>query len=168
MAWYVIVLVNPKDTKGEGRAEVKQFANAAAYQSAVGAAPDSVLPAGWQTSAGFPNQLEAQSVANKYNQLPLSQRQAGSGTPLAPSAGQFGTQALANPLDALKYMANFFNALTQPQTWLRVAEVLVGGMLVYVALKATMTPGGVPVASRKASHTFKDTGKKLAKLAIEK
>lgn len=76
--------------------------------------------------------------------------------------------AVSNPLDFLGSIADFFHRLTEAQTWLRVGEVAAGLMLIYIALKATMTPGGVPVASRKAGGTFKDAGMKLAKVAILK
>jgi hypothetical protein len=76
--------------------------------------------------------------------------------------------AVTNPLNFLGNIADFFHRLTEAQTWLRVGEVVAGLMLIYIALKATMTPGGVPVASRKAGGTFKEAGKKLAKVAILK
>ena len=83
-----------------------------------------------------------------------------------PGAAAKGAENVyANPLTAI---GTFFGNLMNPNTWLRVAEVLAGLMILYVALKASMTPGGVPVASRKASHTFKDSSKWVAKKVIFK
>jgi hypothetical protein len=85
-----------------------------------------------------------------------------------PNAVGSAAASVKNPLDFLGNIADFFHRLTEAQTWLRVGEVVAGLMLIYIALKATMTPGGVPVASRKAGGTFKDAGVKLAKIAILK
>lgn len=83
-----------------------------------------------------------------------------------PQAAATGAEKVyANPLTAV---GTFFGNLMNPHTWLRVAEVLAGMMILYVALKASMTPGGVPVASRKAGGTFKDSGKWIAKKVIFK
>jgi hypothetical protein len=165
LAWYVILLMDPNDPKGTVHAEVTQFKDAADYTAHTGTNPDKVLPDAWQGLNGFPNRLAAAAVAAKFNALPADQRQAGSGK--IQTSSSF-LPSLTNPLDSLKFLADFFHRLTQPQTWIRVTEVGIGALLIYLALKAVMTPGGVPVASRNAAHTFKDTGKKLAKLAVYK
>jgi hypothetical protein len=83
----------------------------------------------------------------------------------ATAAAKAGEKATySDPLDYLQNIGDFFNRLTQPQTYVRIAEGLVGILLVYVAIKAVVTPGGVPVASRKAGSTFKDAGKHILEI----
>jgi hypothetical protein len=53
--------------------------------------------------------------------------------------------------------------LTQPNIWLRAAEVVAGFLLLYIGLKAAVSPGGVQPATRSAGQTAKSTGKALAK-----
>ena len=62
--------------------------------------------------------------------------------PGAAAAGaEHAIDVLKNPLELLKYPADFFHALTQASTWIRVAEFAVGAMLIYVGIKAVLTPG---------------------------
>lgn len=57
--------------------------------------------------------------------------QANAGNPLAA-----GLQA--SNLGGLNAIGDFFNRLTQPNTWLRVGEFAAGALLVYIGLTATM------------------------------
>lgn len=58
-------------------------------------------------------------------------------TPNAIAQGaENATSFFHNPLDYLKYPAEFLHALTEPQTWVRVAEVLIGAMLIYAGIRA--------------------------------
>lgn len=57
---------------------------------------------------------------------------------------------LNNPLDLLKYPADFFYRLTQPGTWIRVAEFVVGGMLIYVGVRALVNPAPAVQGAKKA------------------
>lgn len=83
-----------------------------------------------------------------------------------PGAAAKGAESIyANPLVAI---GTFFGNLMNPHTWLRVAEVLAGMMILYVALKASMTPGGAPAATKKTGGSMKDAGKYIAKKAIFK
>jgi hypothetical protein len=79
---------------------------------------------------------------------------------------------LTNPLDWLKYPADFFHRLTEASTWIRVGEFVVGGMLIYVGLKALLTPGqqsairstkkaagGIKGAVTKTAQTVTPTGR---------
>jgi hypothetical protein len=144
MAWYVVLLSNVNATTiGDVHAQVAQFADAAAYTQTTGADPASVLPAGWQTAAGFPTQARAQAVASRYNALPAGQRSAG-GKPLAPSVIP---PLIKNPL------SNLFNLTGGPFSqnfWIRAAEVVLGLGLIIVGL-AHIAPGSaVADIARKA------------------
>jgi hypothetical protein len=77
---------------------------------------------------------------------------------------------LANPANDIGAAANlagvgaigdFFNRITEPNTWLRVGEVVVGLLILYIGLKATtaQTPVGNAVKSAAAP------AKKAAKFA---
>ena len=57
---------------------------------------------------------------------------------------------LHNPLSGI---ADFFHRLTEASTWVRVGEVLGGFLLVYIGLKASMTPGGASVATQNVRKT---------------
>jgi hypothetical protein len=138
-----------------------------AYHNATGADPSNVLPDAWQGTNGFATKLQAQAVAARFNALPPDQKQIGSGVPLAPSVATI-PKVVTNPLDFLKELADLAHRLTEPATWLRVAEVVAGLTILYVALKAVTTPGGAQVATRKAGSTFKDAGKYVTKKVVFK
>jgi hypothetical protein len=79
-----------------------------------------------------------------------------------PNAAAKGAEGLnAGPLAPLADIGDFFHRLTEGSTWVRVGEVLGGLLLVYVAIKAITTPGGVPVASRGVKNTAVSIGKKI-------
>lgn len=92
-------------------------------------------------SVAFPTRLvfftsEAAAAA-------FSKSQGGSGerTPAGKAGGQAalnaGSKAVAavgNPLDWLSNIGQFFSALTQANTWIRITKVLVGGVLVVAGL----------------------------------
>lgn len=50
------------------------------------------------------------------------------------NAGSKAAAAVGNPLDWLSNIGQFFSALTQPNLWLRVSKVLLGGVLVVAGL----------------------------------
>ena len=92
--------------------------------------------------------------------------QAGSLLGQIPGAAAKGAESVyANPLTAI---GTFFGNLMNPKTWLRVAEVLAGVMILYVALKASMTPGGVPQASKKTGGSLKGAAEYVGKKVIFK
>lgn len=45
---------------------------------------------------------------------------------------------ITNPLGGIAAVGDFFNRLTQPNTWLRVGEFAAGGLLIYLGLSATL------------------------------
>src|SRR5947209_7351456 len=68
------------------------------------------------------------------------------------------TFALPNPLSGLNAVGDFFYRLTEAQTWVRVAEVGAGVLLLYMGLKAVVTPGGQHVARRTVRDTAHSVG----------
>lgn len=120
------------------------FASAAAYQ----AADPSLSTVGNQ--AGYTTRAAAEAEANLLNTgnaATATQNQA-SGPPAnlntSPSAvgarvkaagGTVGSvPSIANPLDWLANIGQFFSALTQPNLWLRITKVALGGVLVVAGL----------------------------------
>jgi len=77
-----------------------------------------------------------------------------------------GTQDLhlPNPLHGLEAVGDFFNRLSQGQTWVRVGEVALGGILVYAGIRA-LTHGS-PAVGSGARQTASKPVKKVAKAAI--
>jgi hypothetical protein len=57
-------------------------------------------------------------------------------------------------LGGIAAVGDFFSRLSEPNTWLRIAEVAVGGLLIYVSLKA-MFPGTVGAAAHSAGTVAK-------------
>jgi preprotein translocase subunit SecF len=95
------------------------------------ATPDSAAYQQWQ-AAGYVEtvtQAQAQAVAAKLNK---------------DVAKQTAVPGLDNlhPLTGIDAVGDFFSRLTEPNTWLRIGEFAIGGILLYVALKA-MFPGAV-------------------------
>lgn len=72
-----------------------------------------------------------------------------------------GTGAGLAPLGGIAGIGDFFGRLTEASTWIRVAEVLAGGLILYLGLKAVVTPAGKNVGPR----TAKQTGQSIAKTA---
>lgn len=66
-------------------------------------------------------------------------------------AGATGAAA-ADSLSGINAIGDFFQRLTQSATWVRVAEVVVGGLVLYVGLKGLTsgTPVGNAVKSAKS------------------
>jgi hypothetical protein len=61
-------------------------------------------------------------------------------------------------LGGISAIGDFFNRLTQPNTWIRVGEVVAGILLVYLGLSATMRG----TEAQRQFTTVKNTGKKIA------
>jgi hypothetical protein len=74
-----------------------------------------------------------------------------------------GGGGISNPLSGVNAIGDFFNRLTQPNTWVRVGEVVAGVLLVYLGLSATMR--GTEVG--KQTHKVVSTGKKVAKVVAK-
>lgn len=80
-------------------------------------------------------------------------------------------QAVTSPVDALtgiNAIGDFFNRLTQSATWVRVGEVVAGGLLLYLGLKAVVAPSGANVGRQTVKSTASNIAsgvKKAAELA---
>lgn len=64
-----------------------------------------------------------------------------------PGTGGSGGVHVPNPISGVKDVAGFVSALSNPNTWLRVAEVVVGLLLVGVGVNAMLK--GAPVNAAK-------------------
>lgn len=65
---------------------------------------------------------------------------------------------VSNTLSGLNAIGDFFGRLTESQTWVRVGEVVAGGLILYLGLKAIVTPAGRDVGRQ----TVKDTAGHIA------
>lgn len=74
-----------------------------------------------------------------------------------------GTQAVTDVASAGDWVARLTGWLGQGAIWLRIAEVAAGMLVLYIGLKATVTPPGQAPARTATKQTFK-----LAKKAIIK
>lgn len=68
----------------------------------------------------------------------------------------------SNPLEDV---GNFFRALTQSSTWVRVGEVLAGGILLYAGVRALAQ--GSPIAGTQARKAVTRPAKKVATKAVK-
>lgn len=58
------------------------------------------------------------------------------------------------PISGLAAIGDFFARLTEANTWIRVGEFLAGGIILYVGLKAIVTPPGQKVSHQTAVKTL--------------
>ena len=63
-------------------------------------------------------------------------------------------------------VGDFFHRLTEPQTWTRVAEVGVGGILLFAGIKALTHGAGSDVAVKSATKPVRSTSAKVAKVVV--
>ena len=120
--------------------------------------------AGYGSSSGYATKLQAAAVAAKYNSKSASERETPGSKPFAPSVlGPGGKLGITNPLGGINAIGDFFNRLTQPNTWIRVGEVVTGVLLVYLGLSAAMRG---TEAQRQISKV-KSTTKKVAAVAAK-
>jgi hypothetical protein len=114
-------------------------------------------PKGAYGGKSYPTQHAAQVEATKLNN---------SESGLAPAASAAANAAASGTLSGLNSLAG---NLTNSHTWERVAEFVVGVILMYVGIKALATPGGASVAQQNLKKTAKNVvfgpPKKIAKVA---
>jgi hypothetical protein len=101
----------------------------------------------------FTSKADAQK-ANPSGGSLADQISAGIGAGLQTDVGVLGAasraaNAVSNPMQGLADIGNFFHALTEKGTWIRVAEFGVGAILLYVGIKAA-TGGGSPTQSARS------------------
>ncbi len=69
------------------------------------------------------------------------------GIPGLTPAAQSALNTATAPVAAATTIPDFLTRLEEPQTWLRVAEVILGGILLIVAIKGMMDPITKPVTN---------------------
>jgi hypothetical protein len=111
---------------------------------------------------GYSNRLLATQAANQYNKNPGAATGAAQdpGILTNPSGNIPGSPTLSNPLGGINAIGDFFNRLTQPNTWIRVGEVAAGILLVYLGLSATMRG----TEAQRAVQSVKHAGKKAVEI----
>jgi hypothetical protein len=70
-----------------------------------------------------------------------------------------------NPLSGVQEIGDFFHRLTEKATWVRVVEVLAGGVLVYAGVRALAQ--GSPVVGSGARKSVTKPVRKVAKTAVK-
>lgn len=101
--------------------------------------------------------LQAMQAAIRANHWPPANANAGGASPVP---GQISNEAgKAANVTGVTAIGDFFNRLTEENTWIRVGEVLAGLLLLYLGLKASMsnTAGGRAVQS--TTNTVKKVGR---------
>ena len=80
-------------------------------------------------------------------------------------AGRAKQDLPPNPLGGINAVGDFFHRMTEPQTWVRVGEVAVGGILLFAGIRALAHgSGGVP--GRAAAKPVKSVAKTAVKAAV--
>lgn len=91
--------------------------------------------AGWHELNIAGNATEAQAAAEAKREFPNGAAPTNAGiTPQRVASTAAQEAGVSNPLDFLGEIGDFFTRLTQGNTWIRIAKVLVGGVLVLVGL----------------------------------
>jgi hypothetical protein len=80
-----------------------------------------------------------------------------------PGTPVVGNVHVPNPLTGINAVGDFFSRLTEAQTWTRVGEVLLGGILVYAGVRALSH--GSPTVGANARKTATRPVTKAAKAA---
>lgn len=77
-----------------------------------------------------------------------------------PGEAKGGIGPIPNPLSGITSVVDFLKLLTKPQTWQRVAEFVVGGILIAVGVSAMLRPQAEKLASKiPAAAKFDTRGK---------
>lgn len=87
-----------------------------------------------------------------------------SGTSTLPANVATAGSKIAN-IGGVQAIGDFFNRLTQANTWIRVGEVAAGLLLLYLGLNAAMKGTTAGNAVRSGTQTVKNTGRKAVEAA---
>src|ERR1700749_2683034 len=104
--------------------------------------------AGW---VGFPTQALAENFAKK-----------GADATARTAADKGATTALGG----INAIGDFFNRLTEANTWIRVGEVVAGVLLVYLGLKATMSGTAAGNVVKQTTAPVKKAAKAAGAAAV--
>ncbi len=126
----------------------------------------------WGPQANPPAQLQGFLMGGPFQTLLAARtykNAIGTGA-IAPPAGTpiVGDLHIPNPLTGINAIGDFFQRLTQKQTWERVGEVALGGILIYAGLRA-VTHGNPAVGStarKSAVRPVKKVAKGVASVAV--
>jgi hypothetical protein len=80
--------------------------------------------------------------------------------------GQQTSSETGIPLTGLAAIGDFFHKITLPQTWTRVAEVGVGGILLYAGLRALGHQTSPNVATKHAVRPVRKVARTTAKVVV--
>jgi len=69
------------------------------------------------------------------------------------------------PLAPLGSIGDFFHRLTEKETWTRVGEVALGGILIYAGIRALSSGTAAGVATKHATAPVKKVAKTVTKVA---
>lgn len=109
-------------------------------------------PYDWSTAQGVAAGLAHEAGTTPSGTNPLTTAQ---------QAGKGATTALGG----LSAIGDFFNRLTEANTWLRVGEVVAGLLLLYIGLNAAMRGTAAGNAVQSATRTTKNVAKKTVETA---
>ena len=76
------------------------------------------------------------------------------------------TTGLENAIPGVTDIGDFFHRLTEKQTWLRVGEVIFGGIILWAGVKALTSQTAVGAAASGAKNVAKKPAKAVAKVAV--
>jgi hypothetical protein len=82
------------------------------------------------------------------------------------TTGQQAASGATSALGGINAIGDFFNRLTEKNTWLRVGEVVAGLLLLYIGLKATTSGTAVGNIVKQNVDTAKRAGKTVAAGAV--
>lgn len=116
------------------------------------------LATGWHAYGSMQQMLAA--IQKNHWPPPDSSKGLLGGSP-APAPGQPAiSNAVSSNLGGLQAVGDFFNRLTEANTWIRVGEVVAGLLLLYLGVNALFKG----TAAGNAVDSVKNTGKKVARV----
>jgi hypothetical protein len=73
--------------------------------------------------------------------------------------GTIGGLKIGNPLSGVNAIGDFFNRLSEKATWIRVGEVIVGGVILFIGIHALASGTAVSNASKAVAKPAKKASK---------
>jgi hypothetical protein len=111
------------------------------------------------------NQAQVYALEQSTGQTPYPTKAAAQ-SKAASKNQNVGGSGTGNPLQGIAAIGDFFQRLTQPQTWVRVGEVALGGILVYAGVRALSHGSAVVSASRPVTRPVKKATKAAVSVAV--
>lgn len=111
----------------------------------------------------YPNQLLARAAENRAGQLAAQHVYRGSNVSPGPGGTNLpknqGPPNVVPALTPLGSIGDFFHRLTEKETWIRVGEVALGGILIYAGVRALSSGTAVGQAAKSAAKPVKKVAK---------